>query len=170
MHQAYGVSSETAGPAPSKIGFTHAFEMHYKLIGPIDFGIAANGRRVLFTTDGGIFEGPKIRGVILPGGSDWALTGANGASQLDVNIALKAENGDLIHGRWTGFMHTEPEIAMCIPFAEKRATMDPSRVYFRVAPMFETASTQHAWLARNLFVASAQFTRDGISYRVMKVD
>jgi hypothetical protein len=36
------------------------------------------GRRVLFGSAGGSFEGPKLRGEVLPGAGDWALSIALG--------------------------------------------------------------------------------------------
>lgn len=48
----------------------YVFTLHVKLAEPIDFGNTFNGDRRLIPITGGHFEGPKIKGQIMPGGKD----------------------------------------------------------------------------------------------------
>src|SRR5262249_5527294 len=53
-------------------------------------------RRVGVIT-GGRFEGERLRGTLLPGGSDWqAIRPGDGAWMLDVRIVLKTDDGHVI--------------------------------------------------------------------------
>src|SRR5688572_3762851 len=45
---------------------------------------------------GGRFEGEKLRGKILSGGSDWQSLRADGATTLNVRLVMQADDGDLI--------------------------------------------------------------------------
>lgn len=157
------------GPAPDAVELVHLFDMHYGLSLPTDVGTVAHGRRVYFSTTGGRFEGPRLSGEILPGGSDWTLTGADGTSRIDVHLLMKTDAGALIHAEWTGKMRAAPGTFAAITDPDKRAGIDDSRVYFRTAPTFETAAKDLAWLTHMQCVASARFTRAGLSYRVMGI-
>lgn len=52
----------------------YAFTLYVKLAEPVDFGNTFNGDRRLIPITGGRFEGPKIKGEIMPGGTDPSLT------------------------------------------------------------------------------------------------
>ena len=43
---------------------------------------SARGGRVLIPITGGTFEGPNIRGTIMPGGWDWQLRRADGCNEV----------------------------------------------------------------------------------------
>jgi len=47
------------------------------------------GDRRVAVVEGGSFEGPKLKGTVLRGGSDWILARPDGALQLDVRLTLK---------------------------------------------------------------------------------
>ncbi|MQA91781.1 MAG: DUF3237 family protein [Gemmatimonas sp.] len=44
------------------------------------------GTRSIVNVTGGSFEGPGLRGVVLPGGADWLVGRPDGVTQLDVRI------------------------------------------------------------------------------------
>ena len=46
---------------------------------------------------GGHFEGPRLRGTVLPGGSaDWLLLRADGVLEMDLRATLRTDDGALI--------------------------------------------------------------------------
>ena len=55
----------------------------------LDLGETPYGRRRIARIAGGSFEGPKLKGTVLRGGSDWILARPDGALQLDVRLTLK---------------------------------------------------------------------------------
>ena len=62
----------------------HLYDMHVDLEAPQVIGQTPMGVRQVFIVKGGTFEGPKLRGTVLPGGGDWATMRPDGAIQLDV--------------------------------------------------------------------------------------
>jgi hypothetical protein len=56
---------------------------------------------------------------------------------------LKTFDDALIGMTYRGIRHGAPDV---IARLERGETVDPGDYYFRVAPLFETAATQYAWL------------------------
>ena len=63
----------------------------------LNIGDGPLGRRILFGAAGGRFEGPRLRGEVVPGGGDWALFRADGAMSLDVRLTLRTHDDALVH-------------------------------------------------------------------------
>ena len=80
------------------------FDIVVDLNPKLNIGDGPLGRRILFGAAGGRFEGPRLRGEVVPGGGDWALFRADGAMSLDVRLTLRTHDGALVHmtygGRW----------------------------------------------------------------------
>jgi len=60
------------------------FSLTAKLDKPLDVGQTLQGHGQIFHATGGNFDGPKLRGVVLPGGGDWLRIRGDGAAELDV--------------------------------------------------------------------------------------
>jgi hypothetical protein len=110
------------------------------------------GNRRIVPILGGTFEGPEIRGLVLPGGADWQLVRADGVVELEARYTLETGRGQLIYVRNRGIRHAPPEIMEQL---RKGAAVDPARVYCRTTPVFETAAPDLQWLTRSIFVGSA---------------
>jgi hypothetical protein len=68
------------------------------------------GLRILFGAAGGTFEGPRLRGEVVPGGGDWALFRADGAMSLDVRPTLRTHDSALVQMTYGGRWITPPEL------------------------------------------------------------
>ena len=55
---------------------------------PEKFGTVPHGTRTVVPVTGGGFEGPRLRGLVLPGGGDWLLLRSDGVLELDLRITL----------------------------------------------------------------------------------
>jgi hypothetical protein len=55
---------------------------------PVEVGAVPSGNRRIFDVTGGSFEGPRLRGKILPSGADWLLLGSDGVGRLDVRATF----------------------------------------------------------------------------------
>jgi hypothetical protein len=90
----------TADPRVNAVGeirTAHLFDIVVDLDPRLTFGAGPYGNRVLFGSAGGSFDGPRLRGEVLPGGGDWALFRPDGAMALDVRLALRTHDGALVH-------------------------------------------------------------------------
>ena len=105
------------------------------------------GDRRVAVVEGGSFEGPKRKGTVLKGGSDWLISRPDGALQLDVRLTLKTDDGRLIGMVYRGYRHRPAAVMDRLNRGEK---VDPSEYYFRTAPFFETSSEKYGWLNRIL--------------------
>jgi hypothetical protein len=143
--------------AVDDITTTLLFDVVVDLAAPLDIGDGAFGRRILFGSTGGSFEGPRLRGTVSAGGGDWALFRSDGAMSLDVRLTLRTHDDALIHmtygGRWTTPSSTRGEPAG----------------YFRTNPLFETGDARYAWLNDIVCVGSGYLVDGGVAYRVSHV-
>ena len=133
-------------PAPK---LTFAFEMHATVEAPQELGQVRGGRRRIVPITGGRFEGPGIRGKVLPGGADWQTIQPDGFSELDTRYTIQTETGQLIYVQNAGMRHAAPDVMARLLAGQ---TVDPALVYFRTVPRFETSAPELQWLTRAIFV------------------
>ena len=131
-----------------------------------EVGSATWGQRRIVQVTGGTFEGPRLKGRVLPGGGDWILTRPDGVTQLDVRITLETDDGALIYMTYRGLRHGPPEVLARLAKGER---VEPSEYYFRTVPCFETASEKYAWLNRALFVSTGDRLPAGPIYTVYEI-
>jgi len=133
---------------------------------PQRLGAVPHGTRVIAPITGGNFEGPRLRGKVLPGGCDWTLLRPDGVLELDLRITLEAEDGALIYMTSFGLRHGPPEVLAALARGEP---VDPSMYYFRTAPRFETSAPQYAFLNRLIAISSGDRRADGPIYRIEEI-
>ena len=116
-----------------------------------------------------MFEGPQLRGEVMPGGGDWALFRPDGAMMLDVRLTLRTHDDALIYmtyrGRWT----TPAGLRQQMADVTRRHQIDPALYYFRTNPLFETGAKQYAWLNDVVCVGQGYLVDGGIAYQVARV-
>jgi len=131
-------------------------EVRAKVGEPVDVGAVPGGRRRIVPIIGGTFEGRgelTVRGRILPGGSDTQLIHADGLTEADARYTLETDRGQLILVRNRGLRHAPPDVIQAL-LAGRR--VDPSLVYFRTTPTFETAAPELQVLTRSMFVGAGE--------------
>jgi len=124
------------------------------------------GDRRVAVVEGGSFEGPKLKGTVLKGGSDWLISRPDGALQLDVRLTLKTDDGHLIGMIYRGYRHGPAAVIDRLNRGEK---VDPAEYYFRTAPFFETSSEKYSWLNRIIAIATGHRLPSGPVYDVFEV-
>ncbi|GAB3167512.1 DUF3237 domain-containing protein [Telluribacter humicola] len=130
-------------------------------LGPTPKGV----RRVILIT-GGTFEGPAIRGEVVPGGFDWQIGRADGVTELEARYLLHTDDGVTITIVNQGLRHGPKEVMQRLA---QGAGVDPSEYYFRSIPEFETADERYTWLNQSIFVATGSRQPDHVLIRVYKV-
>src|SRR5258707_947673 len=103
---------------------------------PQRVGAVPHGTRAIAAITGGHFEGPKLRGKVLPGGADWTLLRSDGVLELALRIPLETDGGALIYLPSVGRRHGPADAIAALGRGE---AVDPSTYYFRTVPRFETA-------------------------------
>lgn len=114
----------------------------------------------------GRFEGERLRGRLLPGGSDWQTVRADGAWTLDVRVVMETDDAHLIGMTYRGMRHG-PQAAM--DRIARGEAVSPSEYYLRAAPFFETASERYGWLNGILSIAVGHRLPSGPIYQVFEI-
>ena len=151
---------------PESLDLEMLFDVHVDLEPPQDLGTTPLGARRIFIVKGGTFEGPKMRGTMLPGGGDWWLGLGNRAGELDVRATLRTDDGAMMLMTYCGVLDVKPEVAGRALSGED---VDPSEYYFRTTPRFETGAEQYAWLNKLVCVAIGWIGPNKVAYRVFAV-
>ncbi len=136
----------------------HIMTYHADLKPVVEVGVGPFGSRNIFDVTGGSFEGPKLRGKILPSGGDWLLNGPDGVGRLDVRAHI--------------YMQYFGIIIVAGVAAEKLARgegTDYGDTYFMTQPRFETGDPRYAWLNAVVAVGEGRFGPGWVEYRVYHV-
>ena len=129
-------------------------------------GAVPHGVRTFVPVVGGDFEGPRLRGRILPSGGDWLLVRSDGVLELDLRITLETDDHALIDMRFLGVRHGPPEVIAALGRGE---VVDPASYYFRTVPRFETAAEKYAFLNRVITVGVGETRPDGAVHRIDEI-
>lgn len=133
---------------------------------PVEIGSTPSGLRRIFPITGGTFEGPRLRGTVMPGGADQMLVRSDAVTVPDVRLVLETEEGHLILMSYGGLRHGPPTVMERLARGEP---VDPSEYYFRIVPRFETGSDKYAWLNRILAVGTGRRLPAGPIYDVYEI-
>ena len=109
------------------------------------------GHTSIAPVTGGTFGGPTLQGTVRDGGADW-ITQVSGHSSLDVRITLDTDDGEIIYMSYTGVVH--------------RAD---SGLYWRVRPIFQTASEKYDWLNHIVCVGKNKQIPGKVAYDIFEI-
>jgi hypothetical protein len=115
---------------------------------------------------GGSFEGERLSGEILDGGSDWQTIRPDGSVLLDCRLMLKTDDGAMIAMTYAGIRAGSPEVFARLAKGEPT---DPSEYYFRINPLFHTADARYDWLNRVVAIGVGHRLPTGPIYNVFEV-
>ncbi|MDW3182724.1 DUF3237 domain-containing protein [Roseobacter sp.] len=156
--------------APPELEFM--FEARVQLhLPPMNVGAIPDGNRLIYFVKGGTFDGPHMRGRVVPdAGADWVRIRPDGSGVLDVRFSLETHDSALVYVHWSGRFWSAPEDAEYATDLEKPD--DPAgawRYYFRTAPQFETGDPRYKWLNNIIAVTKSRTGNGGPIHRVFAV-
>lgn len=129
-------------------------------------GTSPDGYRRVGIIGNGMFEGERLSGEVLEGGSDWQRLRPDGATTIDVRVVLKTRDEALIGLQYRGFRHGPPEVLARVDRGE---AVDPADYYMRICPFFETAAPQYDWLNRIVAVGIGYRNAQGALYHLFEI-
>jgi hypothetical protein len=144
----------------------HLFTLRLDVRPAIVIGATPAGFKRVSVISGGLFEGERLTGIVLDGGSDWQTLRSDHAVLLDVRLNLKTDDGHLIAMTYKGLRAGEKEILQRIDAGE---AVDPAMYYFRMNAMFETASPKYGWLNNILALGIGSRNAKGVIYNLFEV-
>ena len=100
---------------------------------------------------GGSFAGARLNGSVHNGGAAW-ITQVSGHSSLDVRITLETDDGAIIYMTYKGVV-----------------ARGDSGLYWRVTPVFNTASEKYDWLNHRVFVGKSKQVEGKVAYDIFEI-
>ncbi len=107
------------------------------------FTVGDNGKgtRTIIPITGGTFQGPDIKGEVLPGGADYQMQ-CDGRTEIEAIYCIRTDDGVSIHVRNCGIIKMGGQGGM----------------YFRCAPKFEAPKdSKYSWMNESLFLCQPGF-------------
>ena len=144
----------------------YVFSLAIKVGAPIIAGDIGWGTRRIIPVLGGEVHGPDMRGTILPSGADFQIIRPNGFTELEAKYAFQMDDGAIVYIENIGIRFGPREALDRIARGE---SVDPSLIYFRSVPKFETGSEKYRWLMEHLFVGSGARHPDRVELDVHQV-
>jgi hypothetical protein len=134
---------------------------------PQDVGQISAGHRRIVPLTGGTFNGPELRGTLIPGASaDWQTILPDGTALGDVRYTLETESGDLLYVQSQGVRHGSPGVLERLGRGED---VDAGEYTFRTAVKIETGADSLEWLNKGIFVSVGGRQSGGVIYEVYLV-
>jgi len=156
--------------SPAKVQIKPELKLLYASSIEIDvpqmLGPTPHGERKIINITGGTFEGPRMKGRVLPGGADWQIIGNDKTAEVEARYTLETEDGELIYIYNWGYRHGPPEVIERLALGEQ---VDPNEYYFRTTPRFETSAKAYDWLNRIVCIAIGERKSDVVNITVYEV-
>jgi hypothetical protein len=124
-----------AEPAITPLTTEFVMEAQVTLEPAVKIGPSADGVRRYIPITGGTFHGPRMQGVVLPGGADWQVDRVDGVTELDALYSIRTNDGAVIMVR-------------------NRGLYVDGGAYFRTVPEFKAPKGPYDWLNKTVFVGS----------------
>ena len=122
-----------------------------------NLGQSLQGQRFIVNILGGEFNGPCLKGKVLPGGADRQLLRPDGVKELDALYEIQTDDGTMIT------VHNQVVVDM--PTQEQR--------YARSVVKFRAPAGQYEWLNRRVFVGNLESlkpSRNAVKIRIFQVN
>lgn len=135
-------AGQNAGGEPQAPQLEFVVQLNVQLGQAYSVGETTHGTRTIIPITGGKFEGPDIKGEVLPGGADYQMADKNtGHTEVEAIYCIRTDDGVTIHVRNSGII-----------------CMGQDGMYFTCAPKFEApADSKYAWLNNKLFICRPGF-------------
>ena len=142
------------GQMPTALGQSPASDLEseflMELLLDVDPQLDA-GHTSIAPVTGGSFSGARLQGTVHNGGADW-ITQVSGHSSLDVRITLETEDGAVIYMTYKGVV-----------------ARGDTGLYWRVTPVFNTASEEYDWLNHKVFVGKSKQVEGKVAYDIFEI-
>jgi hypothetical protein len=144
----------------------YVFSLAIRIGAPIVAGDLGYGVRRIIPILGGDVRGEGISGTILPCGADFQTIRPNGFTEVEAKYAFQMQDGAIVYIENVGIRFGPKQLLDRIAQGE---SVDPTLIYFRSVPKFETGAASYRWLMENLFVGVGARHPDRVEIAVHQV-
>jgi hypothetical protein len=134
--------------------------------GLLNIGKTPAGRRRIAPVAGGVFEGARLRGTVLPGGADWVLVRPDDNFTIDVRLTLRTEDSALVYLAYQGIFQSSSENQARLRRGEM---LNPDEYKVRTVAKFESGAETYQWLNDILAIGAGRQTKDGAIYEIFEI-
>ena len=129
-------------------------------------GDIGHGVRRIIPIVGGEVKGERVNGKVCAFGADFQLIRPNELIELEAKYAFETDDGAVVYVENKGIRFGPVELLQRLKRGEP---VDPTLIYCRTVPKFETGAEKYRWLIENLFVGSAARHADRVVIDVHQV-
>src|SRR5437762_10621108 len=129
-------------------------------------GEIGHGVRRIIPITGGTVKGDDINGKLCPFGADFHVIRPNELIELEAKYAFETDDGAVVYVENKGLRFGPVELLQKLKRGEP---VDPTLIYCRTVPRFETGAAKYRWLMENLFIGSAARHADRVVIDVHQV-
>ena len=129
-------------------------------------GDIGSGIRRIIPITGGEVRGEGISGKVCAFGADFQIIRPNELIELEAKYAFETDDGAVVYVENKGLRFGPVELLQKLKRGEP---VDPSLIYFRTVPKFETGHEKYRWLMQHLFIGSAARHADRVVIDVHQV-
>ncbi len=137
---------------------------------PQEVGATPLGLRRVLEIVGGTIRGERISGVVLSGGGDWMVIGADRWGRLDVRMQWRTDDGAVIYASAQGVVEFNQRVLDARDTQEGTAFEDQ---YYRTLMRLEAGDPSYEWVNHRVFVTEGRIspgkTGRGIEVRTFVV-
>ncbi|PCJ24030.1 MAG: hypothetical protein COA96_10490 [SAR86 cluster bacterium] len=151
---AAAIAAASLGASHMASAQTPASELESEYLMELSLDVADQldaGSTSIAPVTGGTFGGPRLSGTVRNGGADW-ITQVAGHTSLDVRITLDTDDGAIIYMTYTGVVHP-----------------GENGLYWRVRPIFQTASEKYDWLNHIVCVGKSKQITNKVAYDIFQI-
>ncbi|MGE4618079.1 MAG: DUF3237 domain-containing protein [Gammaproteobacteria bacterium] len=132
----------------------------------LDVGEGPYGNRFIGESNGGHFEGGKLKGSIRAAGSaDW-LTMTEDFAHLDVRATFVTHDDALIYVEYFGRLELTPATQAAL---EGEGDTEFGEAYFFTTPRMQTGDQRYRWVNNIVCVARGRLLARCVEYEVLQV-
>lgn len=143
------------------------FELTATLDPPAELGKTKYGKRRIIGINGGHFEGPGIKGRVVPGGADWQTVRDDGTADLVATYSIQTDEGETIFIENSGIRHATPEVLARLAKGEDLPATD---YYMRTSARMEVnENSKYAYLNKSIIVSSGMRKANSVIIRFYRV-
>ena len=124
------------------------------------------GRRMVAPVTGGKFEGERLAGKVLPGGSDWVTHRSDGNILIDVRLMLETDDGARLGLSYKGRFLGEAGAMQRYVTGE---AIDASEYSLQTVAKIESGDPRYAWLNDSIVVGIGERTTHGPAYQLYEI-
>ena len=110
----FGFGAPQQGGEPKAPELEYVVRLNVTLGQAFTVGDTGKGTRTVIPITGGTFEGPEIKGEVLPGGADYQMQ-CDGRTEIEAIYCIRTDDGVSIHVRNCGIIKMAACISVALP-------------------------------------------------------